>query len=36
LDLTSIEAQDALHATLVAADQTRYFTEDGGQTWRRQ
>ncbi len=36
LDLASIEAQDALHATLVAADQTRYFTEDGGQTWRPQ
>ena len=35
-DWTSIEASDALHATIVSSDRRRFSTEDGGQTWTRQ
>jgi hypothetical protein len=33
-DWTSIEASDALHATIVSSDRRRFATEDGGQTWK--
>jgi hypothetical protein len=34
MDLVRIEATDALHATVTAADGRRFETSDGGQTWR--
>ncbi len=33
-DLIRVTAQDALNATVVAADRQRYATSDGGRTWR--
>ncbi len=33
-DLIRVRAPDALHATVVAANQQRYITADGGKTWR--
>jgi hypothetical protein len=35
-DWTSIEANDALHATVTSPDRRRFATEDGGQTWKQQ
>jgi hypothetical protein len=35
-DWTSIEASDALHATVTSSDRRRFATEDGGQTWKQQ
>ena len=34
VDLVGIEARDAKHATVTAADGRKFWTEDGGKTWR--
>ena len=34
-DWISIEARDALHATVTSRDLRRFTTEDGGRTWRQ-
>jgi photosystem II stability/assembly factor-like uncharacterized protein len=35
-DWSSVEATDALRATITSATQSRFTTEDGGETWRQQ
>ena len=36
LDWTSVGTTDALHVTIVSADQRRFATADGGRTWQAQ
>ena len=36
VDWISVEAQDALHATVVSRDLRRFATADGGRTWMEQ
>jgi hypothetical protein len=35
-DWISVQATDALHATVVSSDAQRFHTDDGGRTWTRQ
>jgi photosystem II stability/assembly factor-like uncharacterized protein len=35
-DWTAIQATSAQHATITAADQRRFVTDDAGQTWNQQ
>ena len=35
-DWISVQAIDALHATIVSSDAQRFRTDDGGRTWTRQ
>jgi photosystem II stability/assembly factor-like uncharacterized protein len=35
-DLAEVSAADARVATVITTDGRRFFTDDGGATWRRQ